>query len=60
MAVNLMPLLVIVPANCMDTYDIPLEVVEAEDIPAHPADLMHTVFLYNMERNGVKVIRHFG
>ena len=51
---------VIVPANCVDTYDIPLEVAEAEDIPAHPADLMHTVFLYNMERNGIKVVSHFG
>ena len=51
---------VIVPANCVDTYDIPLEVAEAEDIPAHPADLLHAVFLYNMERNGVKIVSHFG
>ena len=47
---------VIVPANCVDTYDISLELAEEEDIPAHPADLMHAVFLYNMERNGIKVV----
>ena len=49
---------VIVPVNCMDTYDISMDVAEAKGIPAHPAGLMHTVFLYNMERNGVKIVSH--
>jgi len=49
---------VIVPANCVDTYDISVELAEQEGIPAHPADLLHTVFLYNMERNGIKVVSY--
>lgn len=47
---------VIVPADCMDTYDIPVEVAQAEDIPAHPADVFHAMFLYSMECNGVRVV----
>ena len=47
---------VIVPVNCVDTYDIPLEIAKSEDIPAHPADLLNAVFLYSMERNGIRVV----
>ena len=67
---NFLPCLVFVPANCVDTYDISLEMAEDEDIPAHPAALLHAVFLYavflyavflyNMERNGIKIVSHFG
>ena len=49
---------VIIPANCVDTYDISIEVAEEENIPAHPADFLHPVFLYNMERNGIKVVSY--
>ena len=49
---------VIVPVNCVDTYDIPLEIAQAEDIPAHPADLMNAMFLYSMERNGIRIVSH--
>lgn len=48
---------VIVPMDCVDTYDIPVDLAEEQGIPAHPADILHTVFLYNMERNGVRVVR---
>ena len=51
---------VIVPINCVDTYDISVEAAQREEIPAHPADLLHTVFLYNMQRNGIKVVTHIG
>ncbi len=44
---------VILPVNCVDTYDVPVGIARAENLPAHPADLLHTVFLYNMVRNNV-------
>jgi nicotinamidase-related amidase len=47
---------VILPANCVDTYDIPVDSARAEQIPAHPADLFHAVFLYNMAMNGIRVV----
>lgn len=47
---------VIVPSNCVQTYDIPVEVAKKEQIPAHPADLLHLIFLYNMATNGVQVV----
>ena len=48
---------VILPANCVDTYDVPLEIALSANIPAHPADFFHVTFLYNMARNGVRVVR---
>jgi len=48
---------VILPADCVDTYDLPVSVAIANNIPAHPADLLHAVFLYNMACNGVQVVR---
>lgn len=50
------PVRVILPADCVDTYDLP--VVVAADIGAVPHDgnLMHLIFLYNMMLNGVEVV----
>ena len=50
---------VILPANCVDTYDIPIEVALLEGIPAHPADLFHGMFLYSMSLNGVQTVSQF-
>jgi nicotinamidase-related amidase len=47
---------VILPANCVDTYDLPVEVARAAGISSHPADLFHPVFLYSMAVNGVRVV----
>ncbi|MDQ4044397.1 MAG: cysteine hydrolase [Chloroflexota bacterium] len=46
---------VIVPANCVDTFDIP----ESEDLEpgaAHPGDFFHEVFLYHLASNGIRVV----
>jgi nicotinamidase-related amidase len=47
---------VIVPENCVATYDISVQ--QATDIGAepHPGDLLHHVFLHSMASNGVEVI----
>lgn len=48
---------VIVPANCTQTWHLPVE--EAADIPAfaHHGDLFHAIFLYHMAMAGVEVVR---
>ena len=46
---------VVVPANCVDTFDIPVEAVQANG-EAHPGDFFHEVFLYHMAQNGVQVV----
>lgn len=51
---------IIVPANCVDTYDLP--VAEAQKIGAvpHDAEFLHRVFLYHMRLNGVEVVKQRG
>ena len=46
---------VIVPANCVDTYDIPQEMYEKDRIPPHPGELIHRIFLYHMHLNGIRI-----
>jgi nicotinamidase-related amidase len=47
---------VVLPANCVDTYDLPVETAESLGILPHDGDLLHAVFLYNMALNGVVVV----
>ena len=47
---------VILPVDCVDTYDLPVEAARGAGIPAHPADLFHPVFLYSMATNGIRVV----
>ncbi len=51
------PLRVIVPANSVQTYDLP--VVAARQIGAlpHDGDLLHLLFLYHLRLNGAEVVR---
>jgi len=46
-----------VPADLVDTYDLPLETARNVGALPHPADLMHRIFLYHMALNGVRVVR---
>jgi nicotinamidase-related amidase len=47
---------VIVPADCVDTYDMPVERAGAMGILPHDAGLLHALFLYHLALNGVEVI----
>lgn len=47
---------VVVPADCVDTYDIPVEAFKEKAILPHPGDLLHSVFLYHMQQNGIQVV----
>ena len=47
---------VIVPMDCVDTFDIP----EDPDLPpgaAHPAEFFHTVWLYYLASNNIRIVR---
>ncbi len=48
---------VILPENCVQTYDTPVKVAQKLGIPAHDGDLLHAVFLHNMWANGVEVVK---
>lgn len=47
---------VVVPADCVDTYDMPVELAKQVGAMPHDADLLHAVFLYHMALNGVEVV----
>jgi nicotinamidase-related amidase len=47
---------VIVPANCVQTYDTSVEVADELGAMPHPGDLLHRVFLYQMALNGIEVV----
>jgi nicotinamidase-related amidase len=48
---------VIVPANAVDTYDLPPEAAAEIGVMPHPGDFFHQVFLYHMALNGIRVVR---
>ena len=47
---------VIVPANCVQTYDFPVEAALQVGAVPHPGDLLHAVFLHHMMLNGAEVV----
>ena len=51
---------VIVPANCVDTYDLPLEAAKQIGALPHDAGLLHPLFLYHMALNGASVVKAIG
>jgi nicotinamidase-related amidase len=46
---------VIVPADCVDTYDLPVEAARNIGAMPHDANLLHPLFLYHMALNGATV-----
>jgi nicotinamidase-related amidase len=47
---------VIVPADCVATYDLPVEPALAVGAQPHDGDLLHHVFLHSMSQNGVEIV----
>jgi hypothetical protein len=47
---------VIVPADCVDTYEISMDDYRKKGIPPHPGDLTHLFFLYHLQLNGIRVV----
>jgi len=50
---------VIVPQNCVDTFDTPVSTAKELGILPHDGDLLHHVFLYHLALNAVEVIDSF-
>lgn len=48
---------VIVPADCVQTYDLPVETARAQGLLPHPGDVIHATFLYHMQLNGLEIAR---
>jgi len=54
---NLDGVRVIVPADAVETFDLPSEAAAATGAFAHHGDFFHKVFLYHLALNGVEVVR---
>lgn len=52
-----LPWRVIVPEDCVATYDLPLETAGEIGAMPHPGDLLHKIFLYHMALNGIEVVK---
>jgi nicotinamidase-related amidase len=48
---------VILPVDCVDTYDLPVETAKQISAVPHDGDLLHLIFLYSMMLNGVEIVR---
>jgi nicotinamidase-related amidase len=48
---------VVLPVECVDTYDLPVEAARQIGATPHDGDLLHLIFLYSMMLNGVEVVR---
>ena len=47
---------VIVPENCVNTYDLSIETAKDIGAQPHPGDFLHTVFLHHMAMNGIEIV----
>ncbi len=47
---------VILPENCVQTYDLPVKTALEIGAPPHPGDFFHLVFLYHMSLEGIRVV----
>jgi len=51
------PRRVIVPANCVSTYDLPVDAAQKIGALPHDGDLAHAYFLYMMALNKIEVVK---
>lgn len=49
---------IILPVDCVDTYDLPVETAAQIGATPHDAEFLHLVFLYHMMLNGIEVVTH--
>lgn len=47
---------IIVPANCVETYDFPVKAALSANAIPHPGDFIHAVFLNHLALNGIQVV----
>jgi nicotinamidase-related amidase len=49
---------VIIPADCVQTYDLSVKAAAQVGALPHDGDLLHSIFLYHMALNGIEVVAH--
>ncbi len=47
---------IVLPVNCVDTYDMPVTTAKEIGAVPHDGNLLHYIFLYHMMLNGVEVV----
>jgi nicotinamidase-related amidase len=47
---------ILVPADCVQTYDFPTTAALQAGVKPHPGDVLHEFFLYHLALNGIEVI----
>ena len=47
---------VILPVDCVDTYDLPVSIAQEIGAVPHNGDLLHHIFLYSMMLNSIEVV----
>lgn len=47
---------IILPENCVQTYDLPIDVARQLGAFPHPGDFYHAVFLHHMAQNGLEIV----
>lgn len=48
---------VIVPIDCVETYDLDLRTAEKIGVVPHPARIMNAMFLHHMALNGIRIVK---
>jgi nicotinamidase-related amidase len=51
------PVRVVIPEDCVQTYDLPVDVAQQIGAMPHGGDLHHLFFLYHLALNGCEVVR---
>lgn len=51
---------VVLPVDCVQTYDVPVAVAREIGAVPHDGDLLHLIFLYSLMLNGVQVVAGIG
>jgi len=55
-ALNLRDVRVILPMDCIDTFDLSVAMADQIGAMPHHADLMHLIFLFSMAQNGIEIV----
>ncbi len=51
------PRRILIPANCVATYDLSVENATKIGTLPHPAELLDAIFLYHMALNGIEIVK---
>lgn len=49
---------VIVPIDCVETYDLDLQTAKKIGVHPHPAGIINAMFFHHMALNGIKIVKH--